>query len=57
MFQKGIYRKRLVGLVQQGDAVDPQVEVRSGTILGLVEVAVGDDLGVGGVVGIGVTSA
>ena len=37
-----------------GDAVDDQVKVRRGAVLALVEVAVGDDLGVGGEVGVGV---
>ncbi len=40
--------------VEEGDSVDLDVEVRSGTLLGLVEVTVGNDLGVGGEVGVGV---
>ena len=40
--------------VQQGNAIDLQIEVRSGTVAGLSEVTVLDGLGVAGVVGIGV---
>ena len=45
-----MFRVELLG----GDAVDVQIEVRSSTVFGLVEVAVGDRLGVGSEVRIGI---
>lgn len=44
----------LIGCVEKSNAVDVNIEVRSRTLLRLVEVTVGNNLGVGGVVIVGV---
>ena len=54
VFKNGINQRLAEVDIQTGDAVDLQIEVRSGTELGLSEVTIMHDLGVGGVVSVGI---